>query len=75
MESTEDAKDCPRCGDAPTVCVDTGSPFGGWMIGCDNCYDGAPDSDTRSEYAQGETPMDAAQEWNEKINDGFIGEV
>ena len=68
----EDAQDCPRCGDAPSISISHLDD--GWLIGCDNCYDGAPDSSTRSEYAIGGTVEAAAREWNTMIDDGFIGE-
>lgn len=53
---------CPYCGDLPTVEHDLAGY--GFMVACDNCYDGAPDSDTRGEFAHGPNEEEAVQNWN-----------
>jgi len=52
---------CWLCGDAPT----SGSGYLGVELTCRDCYDGAPDSVTRSFFAEGTSLADAIVVWNE----------
>ena len=53
-------KPCPQCGAAPSV---AGLPYRWVTIGCDTCYDGAPDS--KSVCITAPTVERAIRDWNE----------
>jgi hypothetical protein len=54
---------CYRCGKVPDL-----DPNGGYpTVACSDCYDGAPDSGTRSEIGSGMNAAQAIADWNEKM--------
>jgi len=55
---------CARCGMPPIVYESDAPARFRWVVLCDNCYDGAPDSATRHEIGTGATPERAARDWN-----------
>ncbi len=52
---------CPRCNETPIIEMDGLRTY---IVLCDNCYDGAPDSCTRGEYSIGDTEEEAITDWN-----------
>lgn len=59
---------CPwDCGGEPSVTV-TG--YRGYQVACE-CYDGAPDSETRFDFADGATKAEATAVWNEMAEDAI----
>ena len=56
---------CWRCGIVPVL-----DPNGGYpIVACSDCYDGAPDSSTRSDLGAGLNSRDAIEAWNEKARE------
>lgn len=62
----DDFTKCARCGTRPTV---LGPEFGMFTVVCDNCYDGAPDSDTRNEFGISKHLPDAVADWETRVRD------
>lgn len=56
---------CARCGKVPELDPNDGYP----IISCHDCYDGAPDSGTRSEYGTGLNSAEAIAAWNEAMEE------
>ena len=64
---------CYRCGKVPEV-----DPNGGYpTVSCSDCYDGAPDSGSRSEVGSGLTRAEAVDNWNQamEMEEPFAGTV
>jgi hypothetical protein len=60
---------CPACGGKPiTNYVDYAD---WWETSCDNCYDGAPDSSSRSEVGIGPTAEKSVRDWLESVELGL----
>ena len=58
---------CARCWDCdqlPSVEPDLAGY--GYIVACDNCYDGAPDSTSRGDYGFGTNETAAVRAWNER---------
>lgn len=56
---------CARCKKVPEPFYDGAYTY----ISCHDCYDGAPDSATRSEVGAWYSKEGAIEEWNEKMAD------
>jgi hypothetical protein len=56
---------CWRCGIVPVLDPNDGYP----IVACSDCYDGAPDSSTRSDLGAGLNSRDAIEAWNEKARE------
>lgn len=61
-----DPMPCPWCKAIPDLVTHC---YAGWMMVCNNCYDGAPDSPSRHDYGSGPTERQAIEDWNEKMRD------
>lgn len=57
---------CWRCGVVPVLDPNDGYP----IVACSDCYDGAPDSSTRSDLGAGLNSREAIEAWNEKAREG-----
>lgn len=58
---------CPKCGTAPSV-NHTEWHWGGFVVSCGNCYDGAPDAG-RQLIESAPTEAEAIERWNEAVTE------